>query len=84
MSQVTKGEGIIETDKNNLQVTSAFKGFFKNLIVELTGDVSLIRSGTWFPPAGEYLHKKCLWNTECFWNWQNLKAIAMIFFDLIY
>lgn len=55
MSQVTEGEGIIETDKNNLQVTSAFKWLFKNLIVELTGDVSLIRSGAWFPPAGEYL-----------------------------
>lgn len=50
----------MEIDKNNLQVTSAFKGLFKKLIVELTGEVSLIRSGAQFPPAGKYLHKKCL------------------------
>lgn len=71
-------------DKNNVQVISTFKEFFKKLIVELTGEVSLIRSGAQFPPAGKYLHKKSLWNMECFWNWQKLKVIAVIFFDLIY
>lgn len=74
----------MEIDKNNLQVTSAFKGLFKKLIVELTGEVSLIRSGAQFPPAGKYLHKKSVWNKECFGNWRKLKVTAVIFFDLIY
>lgn len=47
-------------DKNNLQVTSAFKELFKKLIVELPGEVSFISSGGQFPPAEKYLHKKSL------------------------
>lgn len=70
-------------DKNNLQVTSAFKELLKMLIVELTGEVSVIRSGAQFPPAGKFLYKKSVWNMECFWNWQKFKVIV-IFFDLIY
>lgn len=54
LSQVTEGEGTMEIDKNNLLDTSAFSWLFKKLTVELTGEVSLIRSGAQFPPAGKY------------------------------
>lgn len=47
----------MEIDKNNLQDTSAFRRLFQKLTVELAGEVSLIRSGAQFPPAGKYLHK---------------------------
>lgn len=47
----------MEIDKNNLQNTCAFRRFFKKVTVELTGEVSLIRSGAEFLPAGKCLQK---------------------------
>lgn len=53
-------EGTMETDKNNLRVTSAFKELYRKLIMELTGEILLIRSGAWFPAAGKHLPQKPL------------------------
>lgn len=48
----------METDNNNLQITSAFKELYRKLIMELTGEVLLISA--WFPAAGKHLPQKPL------------------------